>query len=75
MFTRMSEPRVHRFLLLADIFPEDLIGDAGQDLPTDHAPSESHLEFEASSLMRSQSTPALPTVMAFHGSLMSLSMT
>ena len=32
---------------VGESFPEDLIGDAGQDLPTDHAASESHFECEA----------------------------
>ena len=34
------------------------IGNAGLDLPTDHAPSESQLECEVFSLMRSPSTPS-----------------
>ena len=36
--------------------PEDLISDAGQYLPTDHAPLEHHLGCEAFSLVRLQFT-------------------
>ena len=51
----VSEPGVHRSLLLADFLPEDLVGVAGQDLPTDQAPSES------------QSTPSSARVSYCHG--------
>ena len=46
----ISELRVHRSLLLADLFPKDLIGVAWKDLPTDHAPSDSHSVCEALSV-------------------------
>ena len=53
-----AEPRVHRSPVLAGILPEDRIGVAGQDLPADHAPSESHSVSEAFPQARSQSTPS-----------------